>query len=181
MVSKTGTNNFHGSLYEYFRNDIFDSRQFLAPSVAPLRLNNFGASFSGPVIKDKLFFFVNYEAVRQMFYQQLSGYVPTDAYRTQVAQKSPALAPLINEYPEGSTPTSDPNALLWMSLGRNPTNEDAGLFRIDYAISNKTALSVRFNTNMYRMTSAALAENTITTMSTPTPSSTFNIISRLRF
>jgi hypothetical protein len=167
MVSKTGTNNFHGSLYEYFRNDVFDSRQFLAPSVAPLRLNNFGASFSGPVIKDKLFFFVNYEAVRQMFYQQLSGYVPTDTYRAQVAQKSPALAPFINAYPEGSIPTNDPNALLWESLGRNPTNEDAGLFRIDYAISNKTALSVRFNTNMYRMTSAALAENTITTMSTP--------------
>ena len=167
MVSKSGGNNFHGSLYEYFRNDIFDARQFNAPKVAPLRLNNFGVSFGGPVIKDKLFFFVNYEAVRQMFYQQLSGYVPTDAYRAQVAQKSPALAPLINAYPEGSTPTSDPNALLWMSLGRNPTNEDAGLFRIDYTLSDKTAVSVRFNTNQYVNTSGAMAENTITTMSTP--------------
>ena len=128
MVSKTGTNNFHGSLYEYFRNDVFDSRQFLAPRVAPLRLNNFGTSFSGPVIKDKLFFFVNYEAVRQMFYQQLNGYVPTDAYRAQVAQRSPALAPLINEYPEGSITTSGLQCNALGELGQEPDQEDAGLF-----------------------------------------------------
>jgi hypothetical protein len=152
MVSKTGTNNYHGSVYEYFRNDAFDAKQFNAASVSPLRLNNFGVSFSGPIISDKLFFLANYEAVRQMFYQQLRGNVPTDAYRAQVAQTSPALAPLVNAYPQGSTPTADPNALLWVSTGRNPTNEDAGLFRIDYALSNKTAVSVRFNTNEYRTT-----------------------------
>ena len=110
-------------------------------------MNNFGVSFGGPIIRNKLFFFANYEAVRQVFFQSISGYVPTDAYRAQVAQKSPALAPLINAYPEGSIPTADPNALLWISSGRTPTNEDGGLFRVDYALSNKTAVSVRFNTD----------------------------------
>lgn len=167
MVSKSGTNDFHGSVYEYLRNSFFDAKAFDSPSLSPFRMNNFGASFGGPAIRNKLFFFVNYEAVRQVYSQQLSGYVPTDAYRAQVAQKSPSLAPLINAYPEGNIPTADPNALLWISGGRSPSREDGGLFRVDYAMSNKTAISVRFNTDQYYNASPALAENTITTMDTP--------------
>jgi hypothetical protein len=167
MVSKTGTNDFHGSVYEYLRNSFFDARLFTATSVSPLRLNNFGASFGGPIVRDKLFFFANYEAVRQMFYKQNSGNVPTDAYRAQVAQTSPALAELINAYPKGTLPTADPNALLWMTSGPNPTNEDAGLIRLDYAMNDKTAASLRFNTNAYRTNGVTLAEQSTTTMNTP--------------
>jgi hypothetical protein len=167
MVSKSGTNNFHGSAYEYLRNSFFDAKAFDSPSVAPFRLNNFGASFGGPVVQNKLFFFANYEAIRQVYSQPISGFVPTDAYRAQVAQKSPALAPLVNAFPEGNIRSADPNALLWISSGRNPTNEDAGLFRVDYAMSSKTSMSLRFNIDQYRTISPALAENTITTMDPP--------------
>jgi hypothetical protein len=167
MVSKSGGNDFHGSVYEYLRNSFFDAKAFDSASVSPFRLNNFGVSFGGPVIHNKLFFFANYEAVRQAFSQTISGYVPTDAYRAQVAQKSPALASLINAYPEGSIPTADPNALLWISGGRSPSTEDGGLFRVDYVSGNNTAISVRFNTDQYYNVAPALAENTITTMDTP--------------
>jgi len=145
MVSRSGTNDFHGSAYEYLRNNFFDATAFDSP-IAPFRMNNFGASFGGPVIHNKLFVFVNYEGIRQVFSQQLSGYVPTDAYRAQVLAKSPALAPLINYFPAGSIPTADPNANLWIGSGASPTNEDGGLFRIDYALDNKTSISLRFNT-----------------------------------
>src|SRR5260370_5390299 len=167
MVSKSGSNDFQGSLYEYLRNSFFGAQAFDSKGVSPFRLNNFGASFGGAIIRNKLFFFTNYESVHQVFFQSISGNVPTDAYRAQVAQKWPALAPLINAYPEGSIPTADPNALLWISSGRTPTNEDAGLFRVDYVLSSKTAISVRFNMDDYRTKSAALAENTITTMDPP--------------
>ncbi len=167
MVSKGGTNDFHGSAYEYLRNNFFDANAFDSTAVSPFRMDNFGASFGGPVIHNKLFFFANYEAIRQVFSQSISGYVPTDAYRAQVAQKSPSLAPLIDAYPEGSITTADPNALLWISSGRSPTSEDGGLFRVDYAMSDKTAFSVRFNTDQYYNVSPAVAENTITTMDTP--------------
>src|SRR5215472_4040666 len=167
MVSKSGGNNFHGSAYEYLRNSFFDAKAFDSPAVAPFRMNNFGASIGGPIVRNKLFFFANYEAVRQVFAQQVSGYVPTDAYRAQVAQKSPALAPLINAYPKGSYATADPNALLWISAGRNPTSEDSGLFRIDYAMSSATTVNLRFNMDAYRTSSVALAENTFTTMDPP--------------
>jgi Carboxypeptidase regulatory-like domain len=166
MVSKSGTNSFHGSAYEYLRNNFFDATAFDSLRT-PFRMNNLGASFGGPAIKNKLFFFVNYEGIRQVFSQQVSGNVPTDAYRAQVQQKSPALAPLIAYFPEGTIPTADPNANLWISSGASPTREDAGLFRVDYVMSDKTSLSLRFNTEQYYNAAPALAENTYTTQDTP--------------
>jgi hypothetical protein len=166
MVSRSGTNDFHGSAYEYLRNSFFDATAFDTPRL-PFRMNNFGASLGGPVIKNKLFVFTNYEGIRQTFSQQISGDVPTDAYRAQVLQKSPVLAPLINYFPEGSIPTADPNANLWISAGASPTTEDGGLFRIDYIVDPKTSISLRFNTDQYYNVSPALAENTYTTVDTP--------------
>ena len=142
MVSRSGTNAFHGSAYEYLRNSFFDATAFDSPRL-PFRMNNFGASFGGAVIKNKLFVFTNYEGIRQTFSQQISGNVPTDAYRAQVLQKSPVLAPLINYFPEGNIPTADPNANLWISAGASPTTEDGGLFRIDYVVDPKTSISLR--------------------------------------
>jgi hypothetical protein len=89
MVSKTGGNKFHGSVYEYLRNSFFDARLFTLPTVSPLGLNNFGGSLGGPIVHDKLFFFVNYEAVRQMFYKQTSGTSPP----TLIARRSSRLRP----------------------------------------------------------------------------------------
>src|SRR6202035_3931059 len=64
-VSKSGTNNFHGSAYEFFRNSALDARQFIDPATIPaFRQNQFGGSVGGPIKKDKMFFFVNYEGVR---------------------------------------------------------------------------------------------------------------------
>ncbi len=167
MVSRSGGNDFHGSAYEYLRNSFFDAKAFDSPSLSPFRMNNFGASLGGPAIHNKLFFFVNYEGIRQVYSQQISGFVPTDAYRAQAAQKSPALAPLINLFPEGSIPTADPNANLWITGGASPTHEDGGLFRIDYVLDPKTSISLRFNTDQYYNVSPALAENTYTTVDTP--------------
>ena len=64
-VSKSGTNDFHGSAYEYLRNSALDARNFFDGSkIPPFRRNQFGGSLGGPVKKDKAFFFVNYEGLR---------------------------------------------------------------------------------------------------------------------
>lgn len=72
ILSKSGTNAFHGSLFEYLRNNVFDARNFFdyKTNVSPGRLppykrNQFGGSVSGPIRKDKLFFFGVYEALRE--------------------------------------------------------------------------------------------------------------------
>jgi len=61
---KPGTNEFHGTLYEFFRNDKLDTRNFFDAQKPPFRQNQFGYSFGGPVLRDKTFFFTNYEVLR---------------------------------------------------------------------------------------------------------------------
>jgi hypothetical protein len=77
MTTKSGTNSFHGSAYEYLRNDALDARTFFAADRTKLRYNLFGASFSGPIRKDKTHFFFNYEGRRETRGATLIHNVPT--------------------------------------------------------------------------------------------------------
>jgi hypothetical protein len=147
IASRGGTNTFHGTAFEFLRDRIFNARPFNALTPPPFHLNNFGANFGGPVLKNKLFFFVNYEGLRQLLNQPLIGFVPTSAFRAAVIAKSPALALIVNAYPQGTVATGDPNALEYFSTGRNSVQEDSGMFRVDYVISEKTTAFARFSTD----------------------------------
>ena len=67
IVTKSGTNDFHGSIYEYLQNNATDARSLLQPRPLPheLRQNQFGGTLGGPIRKDKTFFFLNYEGKRR--------------------------------------------------------------------------------------------------------------------
>lgn len=65
MTTRSGTNQYHGAAYEFLRNQVLDTRTFFASRKAPLRYNIFGASFGGPIRKDRTFFFANYEGARR--------------------------------------------------------------------------------------------------------------------
>ena len=145
VVSKTGSNQWHGTAYDYFRNDKLDTRSPFDPSQIPaFRLNQFGAQFGGPVVKDKAFFFVNYEGLRQSLGQTFSSFVPSASFRSSVLAASPALAPLINGYPAGQT-SIDANTDLRTIGVKNTVREDTGLFRFDYRFSEKNTAYVRYN------------------------------------
>ena len=81
MVIKSGGNQFHGVLYEFLRNSQFDSNDFFSNRVgrtlASFKRNQYGFTAGGPIVKDKAFFFFNYEALRQRARDQLTGTVPT--------------------------------------------------------------------------------------------------------
>jgi hypothetical protein len=79
VTTKSGTNQFHGNLYEYLRNTEFDAKSFFAAFKEKFNLNQFGGSLGGPIQKDKTFFFVNYEAKRQRHGIPFIGIVPTAA------------------------------------------------------------------------------------------------------
>ena len=64
IITKSGSNAYHGELFEFFRNDALDAKDYFETSKQPLRLNQFGGNLGGPIIKNKLFFFVNYEGDR---------------------------------------------------------------------------------------------------------------------
>ena len=88
IITKSGTNTFHGSLFEYLRNDAFDARNYFA-TTGPrpeLRQNQFGGSVGGPIRKDKTFFFGDYEEFRQVWAQNTyTSTVPTAAQESLVA------------------------------------------------------------------------------------------------
>jgi hypothetical protein len=121
MVTKSGTNQFHGAAYEYFRNESLNAKRWAPPGVTPtkdpLDRNQFGAAFGGPIQKDKTFFFVSYSGLRQEgTYYRNSARVPTTLERTgdfsQSAQKprDPATG---QPFPGGIIPSArfDPAAL----------------------------------------------------------------------
>lgn len=79
IVSRSGTNEFHGTAYEFLRNDALDARGFFTARKPPLRQNQFGATIGGPVRRDKTFFFFSYEGYRQKNASAALYIVPTPA------------------------------------------------------------------------------------------------------
>jgi hypothetical protein len=79
IVTRTGTNQFHGTGYEFLRNDVLDARAFNEMNSSNhLVRNNFGGSFSGPIVRNKSFFFFNYEGLRHTKSETMVATVPTD-------------------------------------------------------------------------------------------------------
>lgn len=148
VTSPSGTNQWHGDAFEYLRNNAFDALQPVPVATTPqppLHLNQFGGSLGGPIRRQKTFFFVAYEGYRQHWGFPLLGYVPSDAFRAQVASDSPALLPILNAYPESTSSTSDPNIDLFASEGTQTVTENSAMIRLDQRFSEKTTAFVRFN------------------------------------
>ena len=148
VSSTSGTNQFHGNAFEYFRNNVFDASQpvpYTTTPQPPFHLNQFGGSIGGPVLHDKTFFFLAYEGYRQHWGFPLLGYVPSAAFRAQVAAQSPVLIPILNAYPQGQTPTSNPDINEFTSEGRQNVFENSAMVRLDQHFSNATTAFVRFN------------------------------------
>jgi hypothetical protein len=82
VTTKSGSNQFHGTLFEFLRNTDLDARSYFATSTEKFNLNQFGASIGGPIRKDKTFFFVDYEEKYQRHGIPFTGLVPTAAMRT---------------------------------------------------------------------------------------------------
>jgi len=77
MSTRAGTSEYHGSLFESLQNDVLNARNFFAAKRQPIRLNQFGGSFGGPVRKDKTFFFATWEQTRQLTSDTIASTVPT--------------------------------------------------------------------------------------------------------
>ena len=82
IITRSGTNDYHGTVWDFFRNNAMDAKSFFADSVEPLHRNQFGGVFGGPIKKDKTFFFLYYEGVRDTQGETTRATVPSDAERT---------------------------------------------------------------------------------------------------
>ncbi len=149
LITKSGTNEFHGGLFEYFRNEVLDSRNYfnVPPARQPsYRLNQFGGSLGGPIVRDKLFFFGNYEGIRQRSGKTISTFVPTQEFRnTVVPEVRPALDML--PLPNGAASPSDPRLGSYVQNFSDPLTENTGSIKGDYIIGPNDRLSGRYNIN----------------------------------
>jgi hypothetical protein len=137
-ISTTGgTNTLHGSVYEFLRNSFFDARNYFdSPRIPEFQRNNFGASLGGPIRKDKLFLFANYEGYRQNLGESIVTLVP-DA--TSRAKAVASVQPLLNLWPVANGPEilqAGANTGIAEYIGTAPQHirEDFGTTRFDYTI-----------------------------------------------
>src|ERR1700723_1657335 len=108
LTTRSGTNNFHGGVFEYFRNTAMDANDWFGDSAgqprAPEHHNDFGGFLGGPILRSKTFFFLSYEGARLNLPQTSSIQVPSVYSRTQAAA---AVLPFLNAYPQpNGTPVS---------------------------------------------------------------------------
>ncbi len=177
VVTKSGTNEFHGTLFEFFRNDKLDARNFFAASRPKNRYNNFGGTVGGPIVRNKLFFFLSNEYRR--IYQNTgvrTSIVPTDAQITgnfaggrtitdpatgqpypgniiPSQQIDPNAVALIQTYYARPTPGFSQGNLNYTSSEPDGTKFRSALARVDYNISPSLQLFARYNIDSTRLLS----------------------------
>jgi hypothetical protein len=181
VVSKSGTNQLHGSAFEFLRNSAFDARNYFStstpgfPAVPPFKRNEFGVTFGGPIRKEKTFFFVEYAGLRQRLGEPNVVQVPTADERNGIVPYNypgdttvhtfqvpvnPVAASILNQYPLPNHPTgpnSGPNAFYYEFS--QPTNDDQWSARVDQHFA-KDALFVRasYQNNIAKETDSWAAE-----------------------
>lgn len=158
IVTRSGSNEFHGSVYEYNRNSAFDARNYFNSKLqsdgtpnpqSRFNNNNFGGSLGGPIVKDKAFFFFAYEGQRERVGSDFNLTVPSQAqiaaaqalatdnpYFT-VGSVNPALIKITN-----LLPTSDSNSLAYSVRDKNDNNNLIG--KVDYRLNDNNSLSARY-------------------------------------
>jgi hypothetical protein len=156
-VTKSGTNQLHGSAYEYLRNSALDAKNFFdAPGekIPPFRRNQFGGLLSGPVRKDRVFFVLNYEALRESQSRTSAVAVPTAGARlgripgaggivTEIAV-APQVRPYLELYPLPNGRDFGDGTGEYIAANPTSTHEDYGAGKVDAIVSPRVRLSARY-------------------------------------
>jgi hypothetical protein len=152
LVTRSGTNQFHGSAFDYLRNDIFDANDWFADNRGlpkpPIRQNDFGTTFGGPIVKNKTFFFFSYEGLRLRQPKIAVTDVPSLYARTNAV---PAVQPLLNSYPlpNGAATLDDGNGNVlaneYDASYSDPASLNAYSLRVDHSLGSKLTLFGRFD------------------------------------
>lgn len=156
IVTRSGTNDYHGTLFEYLRNSIFDANNFFANAAGlpkpGIKVNDFGGVFGGPVLipkvyngRNRTFFFVSYEGLRlRQPFVTVPLTVPTTAAR---AAATGPIKEILEAFPLPTGPAlpNDPTTAPYQASFSNPSTLNATSFRIDHSINSKWTVFGRYN------------------------------------
>src|ERR1700730_16713051 len=168
VVTKSGTNELHGSVFGYLRNSVFDARNFNDfdingnPAIPAFRFGQYGMSIGGPIVKNKVFFFLNYEGLRQYGGATTRVLVPSPSIQQTTLATSPQMCSILQAFPwrastgsigncapkfvfpDGAfvdqTGNGLPDSDQFNAPAPTTVHEDTWLARIDYQITDKTTL-----------------------------------------
>ena len=145
LRTRSGTNDFHGALFEYFRNNVLDATDWFVnaqgePAPA-LRSNDFGGVLGGPIVPKKTFFFFSYEAQRLLQPGSLVTTVPSVASRQEAP---PATSPILNAFPVPNGPVLTDGQAQFAAAFSNPVNTNSTSIRIDQIFNSKLSIFGRY-------------------------------------
>jgi hypothetical protein len=157
VVTKSGSNRFRGSVFEYRRDDALDSASKYDDNKQPLKLDQFGGSIGGPVLQNRTFFFGSYEGLRQTTGLSFTEAVPSDEARRRIAAGEPvgsgsgqsadrtrAVGALLNGFPQGTVATANPLLALATRDTEATQREDTLSLRVDHRFSNSQSFYARY-------------------------------------
>jgi hypothetical protein len=147
IVTRSGTNQFHGTLFDYLRNDLFDANDWFADNMhlpkPEERQNDFGGTFSGPLIRNRTFFFFSYEGLRLRLPQVGITTVPDLSARQNAA---PGLRPYLNAFPIPNGPDNLETGIAGFNQSFSSRSTlNASSMRVDHHVGNGLTLFGRYN------------------------------------
>jgi hypothetical protein len=162
IVTRSGTNRFHGTAFDYLRNTVMDAADWFAksqglPKASEIQ-NDFGGVIGGPIKKDKTFFFFSYEGLRVVQPETFLGTVPDLASRSAAI---PAMQPYLNAYPLPRPGAVDvgPGYVPYSAVFSSPGSADAYSIRIDHQLAKNLSLFARYNHAPSRFDQRAVSGN----------------------
>lgn len=169
IVTRSGANQFHGTAFDYIRNDILDANNWFAGSVGQPkpkeRQNDFGGTFSGPILKEKMFFFFSYEGLRLRLPQTTLTKVPDLAARQNAI---PVMQPFLNAFPIDPAPPDNlvTGVAQFSRSYSNPATLDAYSLRIDHKLNDKLSFFARYNHSPSSITQRGAGNSSLNTLNT---------------
>jgi hypothetical protein len=148
LITRSGTNKFHGDVFDYFRNTVLDANDWISNSAglqrAPEHQNDFGGVIGGPIVRDRTFFFFSYEGLRLDLPDSGSVFVPSISARASAAGEASALLDSF-PVPNGAVDSTDPNLALFTKNYSNRTSMNATSLRIDHQLNERFSIFGRYN------------------------------------
>ncbi|MSO46234.1 MAG: TonB-dependent receptor [Acidobacteria bacterium] len=152
IATRSGTNRFHGSLFEYHRSDKLDTKNYFDTEKPPFTRNQYGGSFGGPIVSNRLFVFGAFEGLREELGQTLVEPVPSMAARRGAFLPAgqtinSAVLPYLRLIPEPTVDNPTGERALYQGQFVQPSNLDTYNARLDFMLSERDTLFTRYTHN----------------------------------